>query len=178
MISCKKLSFFLFLLLIDLAATAQSIKKYPIGNSGCSMYCYSEPENGETEYSEDSSIIYKAFSFIDEYEYGVICVKLFEPIEDLESAEAMSKGYCDYLKTVFDIEESAGYGMGHKMDSYEHATGFIDYWKDKEGDEWKIKCWTNGAVIAFMYVTHTGSLPSEDFNKQETFLNGFRFPEE
>lgn len=178
MISVRQMGYLLIFLSFAFTTKAQSLKKYPISNSGCSMYCYAEPQDSETEYSEDSSIIYKAFSIIDEYEYGVICVKLFEPMEDLETAEALGKNYCDYLKTVFDIEESAGYGTGHKMEGYEYATGFIDYWKDKEGDEWKIKCWTNGVFIAFMYVTHTGSLPSDDFNKQEAFLNGFRFADQ
>ncbi len=178
MISGKQIGYLLIFLCFSFSVEAQSLKKYPISNSGCSMYCYSVPEIGETEYSEDSSIIYKAYNIIDDYEYGVICIKLMSAMEDLETAEALGKNYCDFLKSVFDIVEYTGYGSGHKMNNYENAIGFIDYWKDKEGDEWKIKCWTNGAVIALMYVTHTGSLPSEDLNKQEAFLNGFRFADE
>lgn len=175
MISINKAALIFFLLCFSTAGYTQSLKKYAIGNTGCSMYSFCEPDFSKVEFSEDSSAIYKSICDKDEYQYGIICVQLLEGLSDLSSATELGKSYCDYLKTIFEITESAGYGDGHQLNNDDKTTGFIDYWKDKDGAAWKIKCWTNGSFIAFLFITHKDELPSEDFTKQELFLNGFRF---
>ena len=62
------------------------------------------------------------------------------------------------------------------MSSNEKATGVIDYWKDKDGAEWKIKSWTDGNYIGFMYVYKDGELGSDSSTKIDVFLDGFCFP--
>lgn len=176
MIVCKKTALLFLLLCYCTAGFAQSsLKKYAIGNTGCTIYSFCEPDFNEVEFSEDSSAIYKSICEQGDYQYGIICVQLKEAITDLSLAEAMGKSYCDYLKTILEITESAGYGGGHQLNSDETTAGFIDYWKDKDGSAWKIKCWTNGSFIAVLFIAHQDELPSDDFTKQELFLNGFRF---
>lgn len=167
--------FVLLLLVFSTAVYTQSLKKYAIANTGSSVYSFCEPDFTDVEFSEDSSAIHKSICDKDGYQYGVICVQLRETISDLAVATTLGQSYCDYLKTVYDITESAGYGGGHQLNNDERTAGFIDYWKDKNGGAWKIKCWTNGTQIVVLFLVHDGELPSDDFAKQELFLNGFRF---
>ena len=61
-------------LLIVLTTSAQSLKKYPVSNSGCFVYGYCEIKY-ELSKSADSSSIYSGECNKDEVTYGVICVK-------------------------------------------------------------------------------------------------------
>jgi hypothetical protein len=157
------------------SAYTQSLKKYSIGLSGCSAYFFCDPGAFSQSFSEDSSTIYTGECRpADSLSYGVICVKLKEAVKPGEEAEELMIAYLDYLKTVLNIASSAGYGKGHTMEKKPEVRGIIDYWKDKDGDEWKIKSWTDGKFIAFMYVYADGIL--NETERLNVFLNGFRFP--
>ncbi|QEC66272.1 hypothetical protein FRZ67_02720 [Panacibacter ginsenosidivorans] len=155
---------------------AQSLKKYDIGNSGCKAYFFCDPGNAVKSYSEDSSAIYTMECNADNIHYGLICVQYNDAVLPVQDPEGLMLQYLDYLKQQFNITESAGYGKGHTMRSNEKATGVIDYWKDKDGAEWKIKSWTDGNFIGFMYVYKDGELGSDKSTKIDLFLDGFRFP--
>jgi len=156
------------------SATGQYMKKYPIGVSGCSVYMFYDPGEFEKTYSEDSSIVYTGECEADSLKYGVICVKLNESVTVGNDAEELMISYLDYLKSVFEITQAAGYGKGHTLNGKPDARGVIDYWKDKEGNERKIKSWTDGKFIAVMYIMSKGEL--NETEKMNVFLNGFRFP--
>ena len=150
----------------------QSIKKVPISNSGCSLYTYCG-FNFETDYSEDSSLVYVGECVKDEISYGVICVKLIQPTDDLDKAEETMISYLDYLKTSLNIHKAAGYGRGHQLRNNENTRGVIDFWEDEEKNNWKIKAWTDGKFIGFMYAYGAKELPQP---KVDLFLESFRFP--
>lgn len=157
-------------------AIAQGIKKYDIGNSGCKAYFFCNPGEAKIEYSPDSSTIYLQECENDQLHYGLICVKYAASIAPVADAEDLMIQYLNYLKDEFKITASAGYGKGHTMSKNDKAKGVIDYWKDEAGSEWKIKAWTDGYYIGFMYVyTDKDPVPSND-SKIDVFLNGFRFP--
>ncbi|MEP6844482.1 MAG: hypothetical protein ABI861_00695 [Panacibacter sp.] len=154
---------------------AQALKKYDIGNSGCKAYFFCEPDAAVKSYSEDSSAIFSMECLADDLHYGLICVKYNSAVLPVHDAENLMIQYVDYLKEEFKIKESTGYGKGDTMSSNENATGIIDYWKDEEGAEWKIKSWTDGRFIGFLYVYANGKLDTDN-TKIDIFLNGFRFP--
>lgn len=165
---------FLSLLFFGLDSGAQSIKKIPIGKSGCSMYSYcSIPAFSESK-SPDSSIIYMGECNQDGIMYGTICVKLSEAIPELPVAEQVLQSYLDYLQTSFRIVKATGYGKGHRLNGSESTRGMIDYWKDDQQQDWKVKGWTNGYYLAVMYAYGKKDIPD---NKVNVFLDGFRFPE-
>ena len=151
---------------------AQILKKIPISNSGCSIYTYCD-FTFETEYSEDSSLVYVSECVKEEINYGVICVKLVKPASDLVKAEESLVSYLDYLKTSFKIIRSSGYGRGHRLADNENTRGILDYWEDGEKNKWKIKAWANGKFIGVVYGYSTKELPESKLN---VFLDGFRFP--
>lgn len=150
----------------------QTLKKYPVGNSGCSSYIYCTPKF-EMSKSQDSSTVYSGECAIDGISYGVICVKLLTPVTDLNMAEDLIIQYAEYLKSSFEITKSTGYGKGHRLNNNENTRGILDYWQDKELNNWKIKAWTDGRFIGFLYAYTKKELPETKVN---VFLDGFRIP--
>lgn len=151
---------------------SQSLKKYPIGNSGCSLYIYCEPKFS-VEKSNDSSLVYTGECIREDISYGVICVKLLTPVSDLTMAEDLVISYLDYLKESFEITGAAGYGKGQRLNNNEKTRGIIDYWEDKDKDKWKVKAWTDGKYIGFMYAYSKKEMPEQKVN---IFLDSFRMP--
>ena len=172
----KRHTLLLVFLLCFLFSHAQSLKKVPISdsfnNSGCYLYTYCDFQF-ETEYSEDSSLVYVSECEKDDMTYGVICVKLLTPADNLDRAEESLINYLDYLKTSYKISKSAGYGKGHRLAGNENTRGVLDYWEDSDKNNWKIKAWTNGKFIGVLYVYSAKELPESKLN---VFLEGFRFP--
>lgn len=167
-----KFIFSFFILMSGITAHTQSIKKYAIGNSGCSLNMYCETKF-EMSKSQDSSLIYTGECKNDEVSYGVICVKLLTPVTDLKMAEDLLVSYADYLKESFEITKSTGYGLGHLLNNNEQTRGIVDYWEDADNNKWKIKGWTDGRFIGFVYSFSAKTLPEGKIN---VFLDSFRLP--
>ena len=168
-----KLTLVPVILLLSSQGYSQSLKKVPIGNSGCSLYSYCETKF-TVEKSTDSSLVYTGECVKDEVSYGAICVKLLHPVDDLTMAEDLVISYLDYLKESFGITKAAGYGKGHRLNNNEQTRGVIDYWEDKDLDHWKVKAWTDGQYIGFMYAYGKKELPESKVN---VFLDSFRLLE-
>ena len=169
----KRICFFIILITLMSNAFAQSLKKIPISNSGYSMYSYCGPSKFDFDYSEDSSKVYTGECVNSEVHYGVICIKLLRPITDLAAAEEVMISYLDFLKADFHVKTSTGYGKGHILNKNENTRGVLDYWKDTENNNWKVKAWTDGKVIGVMYAYSQKELPESKVN---VFLDGFRLP--
>jgi hypothetical protein len=163
---------FSFLLVAIFTANSQSLKKYPISTSGCSLYSYCDAKY-DVDLSEDSSKVYTGECTVADVSYGVICVKLLTPVTDLIMAEDLVISYLDYLKVNFEIKKAAGYGKGHRLNNNENTRGILDYWEDKDLNKWKVKAWTDGKYIGFMYAYSKKELPETKVN---VFLDSFRLP--
>jgi hypothetical protein len=168
----KKYSLLLAFSFCFLFSRAQSFKKVAISNSGCSLYTFCELKI-DVDYSEDSSQVYVGECAKDGVDYGVICVKLIHPMDDLDAAEESMISYLDYLKTSFKILKAAGYGRGHRLGKEENTRGVIDYWEDADKNNWKIKGWADGKYIGILYAYSPKELNETKVN---FFLDGFRFP--
>ncbi len=168
----KLFKLILFFLILSISSQSQTFKKYAIGNSGCSFYNYCDAKI-LIEYSLDSSKVFKGECIVGDVTYGVICVKLLQPVIDLTAAEDMLIAYSEYIKNTAEIKRTAGYGKGHRLNNNENTRGIIDYWEDADNDKWKIKAWTDGSYIGFMYAYSSKDLPETKVN---AFLNGFVLP--
>lgn len=164
--------FTLYIGLFTLTSFSQGIKKVPVGKSGCSVYTFCEIKFEESK-SQDSSVVYAGECSKDEVSYGVICVKLLTPPENISMAEDLLIAYLDYLKTSFSVTKATGYGRGHRLNQNENTRGILDYWEDSEKNHWKVKAWTNGKYIGVMYAYSLKELPETKVN---IFLEGLRFP--
>ena len=161
------------LLLVSFLASAQSLKKYPISNTGCSVYMFCDPKRFTVDIDDaDSSDVYTSECFTGEIKYGVMCIKLRTPVMDMKKAEQEMIERLDFLKADFSVTDSTGYGRGHRLNNNENTRGVIDYWKDSEGNNWKVKAWTDGKFIAVLYAVNKGELPEQKVN---VFLEGIRF---
>ncbi len=152
---------------------SQSLKKYPVSNSGCSAYFFCDPGTFQLEKSPDSSDVYTGECSKDSVSFGIICVKVKDKITDLQTSEDVLIQYLDYLKGSLKITSAAGYGKGHKLKNRDDIRGVIDYWVDGDAVNWKVKGWTNGKYIAVMYVYTKGNVPE---TKANIFLDGLMFP--
>jgi hypothetical protein len=124
--------------------------------------------------SEDSSKVYTGECTFGDITYGVICVKLLQQVSDLTMAEDLLISYCDFLKKNFNIQKAAGYGKGHRLNNNGSTRGILDYWQDEENTNWKIKAWTDGKFIGFLYTYSKKEIPEYKVN---VYLDGFRLPE-
>lgn len=150
----------------------QSIKKYPIGESGCAAYFFCDPGTFNMSYSEDSSRIYTGECVNGETNYGLICVQLNQTDLKIGEVEVVMLSYLDYLKTAFKVTSAAGYGKGHRLRGKEDIHGIIDYWKDESGANYKIKGWTDGHFIIVLYAKSAKELVE---TKANVFLDGIIF---
>lgn len=171
----KPVLFIFSLIFLSSSSIGQLIKKYSISNSGCAAYMFCNPGEFEISYSPDSSVVYTAECKSDSLHYGIICVKMKAGVADSEDAEQILISYLDFLKRQLSVTSSAGYGKGHALTSNSAARGVIDYWKDKDGNDWKIKGWTDGKFMSVLYVYADGAM--NEPAKVNVFLDGFRFPE-
>jgi len=154
-------------------ARSQTLKKYAISNSGCSVYMYCDPGRFDVDQSEDSSNVYTAECKKDDVTYGVICIKLLHPVDILQDAEDLMISYVDYLKMQFKIKKAAGYGKGHTLPKNDNTRGVLDYWEDGEGNSWKMKAWTDGNFIGVLYAYSKKELNE---TKTNVFLDSFKLP--
>lgn len=162
------------LLCVCLNAATQSLKKYPVANTGCSVYMFCDPKRFTADIDDDSSNVYTSECFVGEVKYGVMLIELRKPIASIAKAEDELLERLDFLKADFSVTDSAGYGRGHRLNQNENTRGVIDYWKDSEGNNWKIKAWTDLKFVAILYALSKTELPEQ---RVSVFLEGIRFKE-
>lgn len=177
----KKILFVFTCFLISAKLFAQSDYKAPrftkvaVGNSGTFAYMpnWKEANKFDMAYSPDSAKVFTGDFAEGEFHFSIIVVKLKDKVNTKEEKEDLTVAYLDYLKTQFEIEQSAGYGKGHTMESNPAAVGIIDYWEDKGKDKWAIKAWADQGTLAVMMIYGPKEYPN--YNVQSIFLDGFRF---
>ncbi|HEX2628604.1 MAG TPA: hypothetical protein VHM26_06330 [Chitinophagaceae bacterium] len=162
------------LLFLGLYSPAQSLKKYPVSNTGCSVYMFCDPKRFTVDIDDaDSSNVYTSECYNGEVKYGVMCIQLRIPIT-MSNAEQELIERLDFMKADFSVTDSAGYGRGLQLNNNPNTRGVLDYWKDSESNHWKIKAWTDGTFIAILYAVSKTELPEQKVN---VFLEGIRFKE-
>lgn len=174
----NKIFFAAFLLLINLAVFSQKVprfQKYDVLDSEFKLYMPSSPSDSQLAYSQDSSRVY-TIECIDStagkiFHFGAIIVC---DLQISGSEEDITISYLDFLKQDLKIQESAGYGKGHTLATHTTTFGVIDFWKDSEGNEWKIKAFADPKSIVVMYVY--GPVEYPVYNITEIFFSGIRFP--
>lgn len=148
--------------------------KYDVAETGAKVYMPTEVTFERTE-SEDGSDVYTAESEFAEVKYYAIVVKFSENMgDDPEVWENVLVSYMDFLREALEIEEWMDPGMGHTLDSHPKARGAINYGGNADGTQFAFKGWTDDEMLAVLIVEYKGEM---NYNIQQMFLNGFRFPE-
>ena len=152
---------------------AQTLKKYDISNSGCSIHMFCQPARFDIELAQDSSTAYFARCTKNEVTYGIVCIKLHEVINNLNLAQTEMLSYVEYLKVEFQIITAKGYEKGFKLKDRADTRGVLDYWSDIRNNNWKMKAYTDGKFIAILYAFSRKEMPEELVNN---YLEGFLLP--
>ncbi len=153
--------------------SAQNASKVAISNTGCTVEVYCFPGRFDVYDMEEGSTVYANDCEKEGVTYGIYCVKLKKPIQDLDAAEDTVKTYLDFLKLDYGIVKAKGYDNGHKLNKNENTRGIYDTWEDVDKNKWKVRAWTNGNFICIMHMHSEKELPDK---KVDIFLNGLRFP--
>jgi hypothetical protein len=166
----------IFLSLFTFGQPVPRFQKADISTSNCAAYFPNSVPSFEISYSEDSSRVYTGEVKVDDFSFGIICVKFSSIMESgKEEKEELLVRYLDFLKSTLNIKEAAGYGKGHTLASCPAANGIIDFWTDVDGFKWQVKGWINESNLSVLYIYGKEDYPN--YNIASIFLNGFRFPE-
>ncbi len=177
----SKMFLTLAMTLITLCNQAQEtfprMVKQAIGTSGCQAYFPGTVESFELSYSEDGASVYTGEIEANGYSFATITVKFIEPIPDRDAVvwDGLVDSYLSYLQQQFSVTDSAGLGKGHTLESHPVAKGYLDYWVDADGVQYVIKAWMDENYLGILFVY--GDTNQLNFNIQQIFLDGFRFPE-
>ncbi|MBI5539147.1 MAG: hypothetical protein HY951_03755 [Bacteroidia bacterium] len=166
----------LLLFFLSFSSYSQTVvprfKKTEIMNSGCFAYFPETPANFELNISDDSSLVYTASVEFDNFTYGIIAVKFKNTFDgSLSEHEDLLISHMDYLKTVFNVTNSLGYGKGHTSNFNPNSTGIIDTWEDNAKSTISVKGWIDNNFIGFLYLKGKEEYPN--INIKNIFLNGF-----
>jgi len=150
------------------------MRKQPIGACGCSLYAPEGFSVGAPDKSDDGADVYIGTAKVDDFEFGVIAVKFSVDLgDDGDALQGMLVDYMSFVRGQLNITQTAGVGLGHRMESHPAARGVIDYWTGKDGVEYAVKGWVDGKHLGVLYIAGKGSYPL--FNVQSMYLDGFRF---
>jgi hypothetical protein len=162
------------LLTLQLSAqnpTASKQKRIPIGKTGCTYINYCDTPF-KVDHTTDSSRVYSTECTQADVTYGLICVQLKNPYAELTMAEDMMIAYVDFLKQNFTVTSATGYTKGYRLNDSDSTRGISDQWEDSEGDKWRIRAWTDGKFIGFMYTYSKKPIVEA---KAEQYFEAFRF---
>jgi hypothetical protein len=98
--------------------------------------------------------------------YGVLVAHLCEEL-DQEDARTVLTSYLNRLRKPFKAPYNTGI-----TDCSAGTIAMVDYWQDEDSVDWKLKACSDGKTMAILYVKNINDAEVE---KQDAFLNSFRF---
>ena len=158
---------FLFLATsLVLRQTTPRLKRYHL-IPGCSSYLHSGNRHLHVRRTKEGDLLYFNEYAADGVTYGTVCVKMAEQYP-VSQAETILEQYMKRARKPLHIAASTGSEL---MIETDHLT-LTDYWQDAAGIDWKVKGYTNGKILALLYVKNITDTTVKDHDR---FLNGFRF---
>jgi hypothetical protein len=141
-----------------------------IADSGCSVQLTSGRISFETTETEEGDRLHYAEHWDRNVTYGILCATLSEDI-GVDEAQDVMINYINRLRGPFYAVHNIGPDLSGQKDAPE-VISLVDYWQDGDGLDWKVKGYTNGSIIAVLYVRNINEVPVE---KQDQFLDSFSF---
>ncbi len=149
----------------------RSAKNHLIADTGCSVFLFSRNMNFETVKTKKGDKLYYKEFYEEGVQYGIICIKLKE-FYLLDEAEELLRTYMFKLKKSLCIQQTTGI---HRCTNWndQSSVSVMDYWRDADGEDWKVKGYTNGQVMSVLYIKN---ISHSDVRKEDLFLDSFYFP--
>lgn len=166
----ENLLFFLATSFVLRLSTSRKFKNYFIGDTGCSALLFANEEEFERSVTASGDALYFHEFAERTVSYGIICIQLKES-SSLKEATEMLVTYLNKLRTPFGVLHHAGIQRDTDWNSSQSKT-MMDYWQDGYGRDWKVKGYTNGRVLAVLYVKDIANV---EVTKHDLFLDSFHF---
>lgn len=149
-----------------LRVTSPRFRRYLIC-SGCSTLLNSAGRTLHIRYTKEGDKIYFNEYACDGISYGIICAEM-KKTYTAERAEKILINFINRVRKPMHI--SVNDAM--EVEANDHYLTITDYWQDHAGIDWKIKGYTNGSVIALLYVKN---ITDTNVKNHDAYLNGLRF---
>lgn len=149
-------------------SSSQKVKNQIIGTTGCSALLASEELDISKTESGDKLYFHEFRE--KRVSYGMICVEMNEEYNLDESIE-MLRAYVEKLRGPLYILHNTGIQEDSDWNSDQSRT-IVDYWQDCDKKDWKVKGYTNGKVLAVLYVKNISHV---EVGRQDLFLDSFHF---
>jgi hypothetical protein len=97
--------------------------------------------------------------------YGIISIKLKKAFAQLQQAQTVLIEFIEQLQPTFGVLHTTG--LQAEWESTHVSV--TDYWQDADGQDWKVKGWTDGKTMAVFYIKNIGQVTVA---RESYFLNG------
>jgi hypothetical protein len=166
----ENLLFFLATSFVLRITSPRKFKNVFINPSGCCVLFHPDAETFDSVVTESGDLLYFNDFTEKKVTYGAICIELRQPY-DLDTATALLRNYIDKLRPSFRIACHTGLHPDDDWNTTDSRT-MVDFWQDSNGLDWKVKGYTNGSVMAILYVKNIGQAQT---GLQDQFLDSFHF---
>jgi hypothetical protein len=160
----------IFLLTASLVLYKSSKKprKTFIGDTNCSVN-FSPDAVFDFTQSEEGDQLYFAEYTEKSAGYGVLFAKVNAKLP-LEEAQEVMTVYLNRLRKPFNALYNTGVDLCQSWSKEDDCIKMVDYWQDEDNLDWKVKGYTDGEIIAVLYVKNINEITVE---KQDEFLDSF-----
>jgi hypothetical protein len=149
-------------------SSSRRFKNEFIEKTGCSVLQIAPWNQFESSRTPSGDELYFNECVEDKVTYGIICIQLNQPYI-IEVAETLLSHYIGKLRKPFKIKHHIG--IQHDFDwNNESTKAVVDYWQDIHGKDWKVKGYTNGEIMAILYVKN---ITEVEVARQDLFLDSF-----
>lgn len=149
------------------SSTTKRFKSKYVGNTGCRALLGADADFEVSTTGSGDRLYFHEFEH-GNVGYGMICVEMQQRY-GLHTAETMLRSYMAKLKGCFRILHDTGMYAAKDWNTG-HSKAVIDYWQDHQSVDWKVKGYTDGKVIAVLYVKNIGDAQA---GTHDRFLDGF-----
>ncbi|HEX2609136.1 MAG TPA: hypothetical protein VHK91_17265 [Flavisolibacter sp.] len=151
--------------------SARKSRKVFIGNTNCSFSFSAGPLEFDITENEQGDTLYLAESQERNVSYGILCADLHEKWS-LEEGKAILLNYMERLQKPFQALYNTGISDCTHWHQQTDSCTVMDYWQDQYQQDWKLKGYTNGKIIALLYVKNIGDAEA---SRHDHFLDSFCF---
>ena len=134
---------------------------------GCSTLLYSGSRTLHIRQTKEGDKLFFKEHNADGITYGIVCVQMRD-VHTLEEAERILVHFINRSRKPMRIYCNASM----ELEKSNSLLTITDYWQDKAGNDWKVKGYTNGKILSFLYVKN---ITETTVRAHDTFLDGFRF---
>lgn len=149
----------------------QREKIFEVSSCGCTARLPAQPLTKKLR-DEKGNPVYVGQAKEQHVTYGFATVELEQHLYNREEAEQTLFLFMEAMHPSFNIEYTTALTHGYTHPHSPHVWGMTDYWQDKDGQDWKVKGWTDGRIMTVLYVKNIGGV---SFERQDAFLNSFQF---